>query len=295
MPSPQNTRLGIWLMIATSAVFALQDGLSRHLGEATNVYMVVTVRFWFMAVFVTLVALRSPGGLPAAMRSAFPAIQLLRGLLLIAEICLMVVAFVKLGLIETHAVFVCYPLLVSMLSGPILGEKVGWRRWAAVLVGSVGVLIILKPGSGVFSVWALFPFASALMFAIYGLLTRYAARRDSSVTSFFWTGVIGAIAITPFGLTHWQSMSAGDWGLMAALCCTAVLGHWLLIKAYDLAEASAIQPFAYFQLPFVSLLGFLLFSETLQLNVLIGAAIVVGAGLFTLWRQRVREKQGRPG
>jgi drug/metabolite transporter (DMT)-like permease len=295
MPSPQNTRLGIWLMIATSAVFALQDGLSRHLGEATNVYMVVTVRFWFMAVFVTLVALRSPGGLPGAMRSAFPAIQLMRGLLLIAEICLMVVAFVKLGLIETHAVFVCYPLLVSMLSGPILGEKVGWRRWAAVLVGFVGVLIILNPGSGVFSVWALFPFASALMFAIYGLLTRYAARRDSSVTSFFWTGVVGAIAITPFGLTHWQSMSAGDWGLMAALCCTAVLGHWLLIRAYDLAEASAIQPFAYFQLPFVSLLGFLLFSETLRLNVLIGAAIVVGAGLFTLWRQRVREKQGRPG
>jgi drug/metabolite transporter (DMT)-like permease len=115
------------------------------------------------------------------------------------------------------------------------------------------------------------------------------------VTSFFWTGVVGAIAITPFGLTHWQSMSAGDWGLMAALCCTAVLGHWLLIKAYDLAEASAIQPFAYFQLPFVSLLGFLLFSETLRLNVLIGAAIVVGAGLFTLWRQRLREKQGRPG
>jgi drug/metabolite transporter (DMT)-like permease len=295
MPSPQNTRLGIWLMIATSAVFALQDGLSRHLGEATNVYMVVTVRFWFMAVFVTLVALRSPGGLPGAMRSAFPVIQLMRGLLLIAEICLMVVAFVKLGLIETHAIFVCYPLLVSMLSGPILGEKVGWRRWAAVLVGFVGVLIILNPGSGVFSVWALFPFASALMFAIYGLLTRYAARRDSSVTSFFWTGVVGAIAITPFGLTHWQSMSAGDWGLMAALCCTAVLGHWLLIKAYDLAEASAIQPFAYFQLPFVSLLGFLLFSETLRLNVLIGAAIVVGAGLFTLWRQRLREKQGRPG
>jgi drug/metabolite transporter (DMT)-like permease len=295
MPSPQNTRLGIWLMIATSAVFALQDGLSRHLGEATNVYMVVTVRFWFMAVFVTLVALRSPGGLPGAMRSAFPVIQPMRGLLLIAEICLMVVAFVKLGLIETHAIFVCYPLLVSMLSGPILGEKVGWRRWAAVLVGFVGVLIILNPGSGVFSVWALFPFASALMFAIYGLLTRYAARRDSSVTSFFWTGVVGAIAITPFGLTHWQSMSAGDWGLMAALCCTAVLGHWLLIKAYDLAEASAIQPFAYFQLPFVSLLGFLLFSETLRLNVLIGAAIVVGAGLFTLWRQRVREKQGRPG
>lgn len=288
MTRPQNTRLGIWLMIATSAVFAVQDGLSRHLGEATNAYMVVTVRFWFMAAFVLAVSARMPGGIAAAARTAHPAIQSMRALLLIAEICLMVIAFVKLGLIETHAVFVCYPLLVSALSGPILGEKVGWRRWAAVLIGFVGVLIILRPGSGVFSFWALFPFASALMFAVYGLLTRYVARRDAPAVSFFWTGIVGAIGITPFGLMHWQAMSGPDWALMGLLCCTAVLGHGLLIKAYDVAEASAIQPFAYFQLPFVSLLGFMLFSETLRPNVLIGAAIVVAAGLFTLWRQRVR-------
>lgn len=295
MASKQNTRLGIWLMIATSAVFALQDGLSRHLGEATNVFMVVTVRFWFMAVFVSVVAARSAGGLRGAVRSAHPLIQILRGLLLIAEICVMVVAFVKLGLIETHAIFVCYPLLVSMLSGPILGEKVGWRRWAAVLVGFAGVLVILQPGSGVFSLWALLPAAAALMFAVYGLLTRYVAQKDGPSVSFFWTGIVGAIAITPFGLLHWQPMSATDWGFMAMLCCSAVLGHWLLIKAYDVAEASAIQPFAYFQLPFVAVLGFVVFSETLRTNVLIGAAIVAGAGLFTLWRERVREKQGRIG
>ena len=295
MASKQNTRLGIWLMIATSAVFALQDGLSRHLGEATNVYMVVAVRFWFMAVFVSAVAARSPGGIPAALRSAHPLIQTLRGLLLIAEICVMVMAFVKLGLIETHAVFVCYPLLVSMLSGPILGERVGWRRWLAVLVGFAGVLVILQPGSGVFTVWALLPGVAALMFAVYGLLTRYVAQRDAPSVSFFWTGIIGAIAITPFGLMHWETMSPTDWGFMAMLCCSAVLGHWLMIKAYDVAEASAIQPFAYFQLPFVSALGFVMFSENLRANVLIGAAIVVGAGLFTLWRQRVREKQGRAG
>lgn len=291
MASAQNTRLGIWLMIATSAVFALQDGLSRHLGESTNVYMVVMIRFWFMAIFVLAVAARSAGGIRGAVRTSHPLIHTLRGMMLIAEICLMVVAFIKLGLIETHAVFVCYPLLVSMLSGPILGEKVGWRRWMAVLIGFVGVLIILNPTSGVFSFWALFPFASALMFAIYGLLTRYAAAKDSPMVSFFWTGIVGAITITPFGLLHWQSMSLADWGMMGTLCLSAVIGHGLLIKAYDVAEASAIQPFAYFQLPFVSLMGFLLFQESLRLNVLIGTVIVVAAGLFTLWRQRVREKQ----
>ncbi len=293
MATPQNTRLGILLMVATCAIFAVQDGITRHLGAAVNVYMVVMIRFWFFALFVIAVSLRAPGGLSRAARTAHPVLQLIRGLLLIAEVCLMVVAFVRLGLIETHAVFICYPLLVAALSGPILGEKVGWRRWLAVFVGFIGVIIILNPGGGVFSPAALFPFGSALMFAIYGLLTRYVARDDTPETSFFWTGIVGAVAITPLGLLHWVPMSAGDWGFMAMLCLTSVFGHWLLIRAYDLAEASAIQPFAYLQLPFVSIVGLLFFKETLKTNVVIGAVIVAAAGLFTLWRQRLREQQAQ--
>ena len=291
--TPQNTRLGIWLMIATCAVFAAQDGISRHLAATYNVYMVVMIRFWFFAVFVTALATRQPGGLKAAARSAYPWHQLARGVILIAEVCVMVVAFTKLGLIESHAVFTCYPLLVAALSGPILGEKVGWRRWAAILVGFIGVLIILQPGSGVFSPWALVPFAAALLFAVYGLLTRFVARRDAASVSFFWTGIVGALAISPLGLTHWQTMTPPDWAWMATLCCTAVLGHWLLIKAYAVAEASTVQPFAYLQIVFVSILGLTLFHEVLRPNVAIGAGIVVAAGLFTLWRAQVRAQAER--
>ncbi len=98
-------------------------------------------------------------------------------MLLGVQICVIVLAFVTLGLVESHAVFVCYPLLVAALSGPILGERVGWRRWAAILVGFVGVLIILDPGSGVFAAEALIPFLAALMFAVYVLLTRFVGRR----------------------------------------------------------------------------------------------------------------------
>jgi drug/metabolite transporter (DMT)-like permease len=123
MATPQNTRLGILLMIATCAIFAAQDGITRHLGAAVNVYMVVMIRFWFFAAFVVAVSLRTPGGLSRAARTAHPVLQLIRGLLLIAEVCLMVIAFVRLGLIETHAVFICYPLLVAALSGPILGDR----------------------------------------------------------------------------------------------------------------------------------------------------------------------------
>lgn len=293
MVTTPNPRLGILLMIAANAVFSVQDGISRHLGETANVYMVVMLRFWFFGAFAIALAMRSPGGLARVARSRQPLLQLTRGLLLIGEICVMVAAFVKLGLIQAHAVFVCYPLLVVALSGPILGEKVGWRRWTAVLVGFAGVLIILNPGGGVLNIWALVPFASALMFAVYGLLTRLAARKDSAETSFFWTGVVGAVGMTPLGLIYWQPMSQTDWMLMGLLCLTAVFSHGLLIKAYEVAEASDIQPFAYFQLPFISILGLTLFGETLHANVAIGAVIVVAAGLFTLWRQRLRERQAR--
>ena len=289
----QNTGLGIWLMIATSAVFALQDGISRHLAAEYNVTMVVMIRFWVFALFVIVLAARAPGGLRAATRSASPLIQALRGVLLATEVCVMIVAFVKLGLIASHAVFTSYPLLIAALSGPILGESVGWRRWTAIGVGFVGVLIILQPGFAVFTVWSLVALCASLMFALYGLLTRYVARKDAPSVSFFWTGTIGALTLTPIGLYNWQPMSLLDWGWMAALCCTAILGHWMLIRAYAVAEASVIQPFAYLQLVFVAALGITLFDETVASNVIIGASIVVAAGLFTLWRQAVKARQSR--
>lgn len=287
----QNNRLGILLMSATALVFAAQDGISRHLASEYNVYMPVMIRFWFFAVFVMMLAARAPGGIRAAIHSHFPALQITRGLLLALEVCVMVGAFVKLGLIASHAIFTSYPLMVAMLSGPILGERVGWRRWTAICVGFVGVLIILQPGYAVFSLWALVPFAASAMFATYSLLTRYVARKDAASVSFFWTGTVGALALTPVGLWHWQPMTTADWGWMGLLCCTAALGHWLLIRAYEVAEASAIQPFSYLQLVFVSVLALVLFGETLSLNVVIGAGVVVAAGLFTLWRQRIKGAQ----
>lgn len=289
MKTTQNTRAGIWLMIATTFVFAMQDGISRHLGSANSIYMVVMLRFWFFAAVVTVIAMRSPQGFRAAVATKHLGIQLLRGPLLAFEVCVMVTAFVKLGLIESHAVFTCAPLVVAALSGPILGEKVGWRRWVAIGVGFVGVLVILQPSTGVFSALALIPLLAAFLFALYALLTRYVARGDDASVSFFYTGVTAAIAMTPFGLWQMHAMTLPDWGWMVTLCFTALLGHNLFIRSYSVAEASAVQPFAYFQLPFASALAIVAFHEELKLHVILGAAIVVAAGLFTLWRQRVNE------
>jgi drug/metabolite transporter (DMT)-like permease len=282
----QNTKLGIWLMVATTAVFAAQDGISRHLAQEYNVLMVVMIRYWFFAAFVIALAARSPGGIRAAVASRYPWLQLGRGVLLALEICIAVLAFATLGLVETHAIFAIYPLLVAALSGPVLGERVGWRRWTAIAIGFVGVLVILQPGQGVFSPFALVPLGAAFMFALYGLMTRYVGRHDTSSVSLFWTGTAGAVVMTLAGAWFWEPMRTPDWGWMALLCCTGILGHWLMIRAYEVAEASAVQPFAYLQLAFASVLGVTLFGEVLRPNVLLGTAIVVGAGVFTLLRAR---------
>jgi drug/metabolite transporter (DMT)-like permease len=281
-----NTRAGIWLMIATALIFAAQDGLSRYLADQYNVYVVVMIRYWFFAAFVIAISARKRGGLRAVIKTTQPLLQTLRGALLAAEICVMVTAFTILGLVESHAVFACYPLLVAALSGPVLGEKVGWRRWTAIAIGFFGVLIILEPGVKVFTPAAIIPLVSAFMFALYGLLTRYAARKDTTATSFFWTGVTGAVIMTAVGIPNWEPMTQSDGILMAILCVTGALGHFTLIKCYEVAEASAVQPFAYLQLVFASAIGLTLFSEVMEPNVMIGATIVVLAGLFTLWRER---------
>ena len=186
----QNERLGILLMIITTIVFASQDGLSKYLATEYNVYMVVMIRYWFFAAFVISMSSRRTGGIKRVAKTKSPILQIFRSVILVAEMCITILAFTLLGLAETHAIFASYPLIIAMLSGPILGEYVGWRRWLAISVGFIGILIILNPGNGIFSPYALVPLAGAILFAIYGLLTRYVGQYDDSSTSFYWTGVV---------------------------------------------------------------------------------------------------------
>lgn len=282
-----NPRLGIFFMICTTLIFSLQDGLSRYLAGEYNVIMIVMIRYWFFALFVVAISARRSGGLRKVAKSAQPGIQIARGLLLVADVCVMVLAFVILGLAESHAIFAAYPLMVAALSFAILGERVGWRRWVAIVIGLVGVLIILQPGAGVFTPAALLPLIAAFMFALYTLMTRLVARKDSAETSFFWTGVSGAVAMTLIGPFFWQNLHGTDWLLMLLLCLTGSIGHYILIKAYEAASPTVVQPFSFLQLMFVSIIGFTIFDEPFEVTIAVGAVLIIASGLFTLWRERV--------
>ncbi len=280
-------------MIATAFVFACQDGMSRYLAEHYSVITVVMIRYWFFALFVVTVASAQKGGIRRVAATARLGTQIVRGILLAVEICVTVLSYVLLGLIGTHAIFSVYPLLVAALAGPVLGEYVGWRRGLAIAMGLAGVLVILRPGFQVFSPVALVPLAGALLFAIYALLTRQVGRTDSSETSLFYTGVVGAVAITAVGPFFGTPIhGAFDWFWMLTLCAAGVLGHFLLIKAYEVAEAGTIQPFAYFQLVFVSVMGYALFDERPDGWTISGGVLILAAGLYTLVRQA---RLGRAG
>lgn len=288
--SHDHPRAGIAFMVGATFILASQDAISRHLAETYNTFMIVTIRYWVFAAAVLIWAKRT-----GRWRTRQPRLQITRGVLLAAEICVMVYAFTLLGLIESQAVFICYPLLVAALSAPVLGERVGPWRWLAIGVGALGVWVILNPGGAVFQPAAIVPLISALMFAAYNLLNRLAARHDSAEVSFFWTGLAGAVVLTPAGLWMWEPMTPADWGWMALLCVTAMAGHFALIKAYALAEASTVQPFAYLHLVFGGALAITIFGEALRINVAIGAVIVVTAGLVTLWRTGRAQRQQRAG
>jgi drug/metabolite transporter (DMT)-like permease len=283
-----NPTRGIWLMIAAVATFATQDGFSRYLAGEYNTLMVIMVRYWVFAGFVTLLALRRPEGIRAAIRTRRPVAHAVRGVLLVTEICLIVWGYTLIGLIESAAVFAICPLLVAAMSGLFLGEKISPARWAALGMGLVGVIVILRPGMGVFTPAALLPLAAAIMFAAYSVLTRLTTREEATFPAFFWPGVIGAVLATMAGLPNWQPIAAADWPFLMVYAGLSVLSHWLLLKCYEATEAARVQPYAYLQIVFVTIIGLTVFNETLAPMVAVGAAIVVGAGLFALSLERRR-------
>ncbi|MGL6208861.1 MAG: DMT family transporter [Paracoccaceae bacterium] len=277
---------GIWLMIAAVATFAAQDGFSRYLAGEYNTLMVVMIRYWVFAAFVAALAFRQPGGPRKAVASRRLGAHVLRGTLLVTEVCAIVWGYTLIGLIESHAVFAICPLLIAALSGPLLGEKVGLMRWLAIGAGMVGVIIILRPGAGVFTPAALLPFASALMFALYSVLTRLTTRDEPTFPAFFWPAVIGAALMTGLGLPNWEPVAPADIVPLAIYASLSILSHWLLLKCYEATEAARVQPYAYLQIVFVSAIGLTVYDETLAPAVVLGTVIIVAAGLFSLWQER---------
>ena len=267
------------------------DGVSRYLAETYNVFVINMIRSWVLAILVISISLRKKNGLKKVITTKQPYIQFIRGILLILAILIGVYSFTTLGLVQTHSILSSFPLIVVAFSGPILKEKIGMQRWMAVLFGFIGVLIILKPADFIISFDALLPVAGAFVLGFYTILTRKVSETDTSETSFFWVAMVGCAVMSIIGPFFWEPIFFKDWTLMALLCILSTAGHFLLIKAYENAEASVLQPFTYFQLFFASIIGIYIFNDKVTLSIFLGGSIVVASGIFAAWRNYIKTKK----
>lgn len=284
--------LGIVLIIISTVLFATQDAITKQLTTTVSVTQIMLVRFLAFSIFAIIYAHRKIG-LKRAAQSSVASVQVVRCLLMCTEIGLFAYAVRFLGIAEIHAIFSCFPLVVTALSVPMLGEAVGWRRWCAVLIGFVGTLIIIQPGTGVFNPAALLALVCVLMYAFYNILTRKVSKQDSFETSLLYFGVVGLVASIIAVYGRWQTPDTTTALLLLGICFTSVLAHMMLIKALEVTSAVVLQPFNYLILVWAILLGFWLFGEVLALHQIVGAGIVVSSGLFVGFREYVTHRRAK--
>ncbi|MEO7223660.1 MAG: DMT family transporter [Devosia sp.] len=287
--SRDNVGRGIVLAVAAILVFSTQDATSKFLVQSdVSPYQMTMMRFWAFAAFALLLAWRQ-GGLRDAFRSKHPVLQVARGGLLVVDIWMYVLALSTVPLAAVQSITLIYPLLVTIFAIPLLGEKVGVFRIVAVIVGFSGALLIVRPGGVPFDWGVIYAAGSGSAYALYIVLTRKVSARDSTTTSMVYTGVVGLVISSAVGVFHWEMLDLTSFLLIGYIMLTGVVAHGMMILALSMAPASVLQPFNYTSLPWAILLSILLFQEAVDAVSLLGAAIIVGAGLVVMARERLKK------
>ena len=284
-----NIGRGIALVLVAILSFSSQDAVSKWLVLSdVSPFQMTMMRFWAFAALSLLMGWRK-GGIRASFRSAHPFLQMLRGTLLVGDIWLYVLALMTVPLAAVQSITLIYPLLVTLFAIPLLGEKVGVFHIGAVVMGFVGALVIVRPGGLPLDIGVFYAAASGAAYALYIVLTRKVSATDSTTTSMVYTGVVGLVISSGVGVFHWAALEPIALLLIVYIMITGVVAHGIMIYALSLAPASVLQPFNYTSLPWSILLGLVVFHEALDPISLLGAAIIAGAGLVVMARERIRK------
>jgi len=278
---------GAALLVLATALFASMDAIGKGLMQRHDPFQVVWARYAAQAVIVAIIV--SPR-LGRVIRTARPGLQVIRSALLFMATLCGFFAFSVMPLADATAIFQTAPLAITALAALILREPVGPRRWAGVMVGFLGALIIVRPGADVFQPAALLPMLGALFFAGYSIATRFLGRDESYWTTFLYTAALGALIASAFVPLVWVTPTWGDAALMLAMGAIGSAGQFLLIVAFNTAPASAIAPFTYAGLIFATLWGYLFFGDAPDGWTATGAAVIVGSGVYVWRRERMRKR-----
>ncbi len=282
---PDEPLKAIALAVSATVLFGTSDTISKYLSGSLPIVEFIWIRYVIFLIMAAILVRRTSS------RSARPrnlGLQITRGFCVVGSSMLFVYGVRSMTMAQATTISFLSPLLITILSIPMLGETVGPRRWAAVAAGMIGMLIVVRPGLGGFDPAALFGVASAFCWALALIITRKISSSDPPQTTVLWSASIGTVLLSlilPFQAV-WPTPR--QFGLSLVLGILASGGQWLVILAHRIAPASLLAPFFYGQLLWVTVLGFLVFRNLPDTYTLAGAAIIIGSGLYTAHRERVR-------
>jgi drug/metabolite transporter (DMT)-like permease len=285
-----GTLVAIGFIIASTLFFAMGDVVAKMMTDTVPAIQVTWFRFVLFAATIPLGAVILRG--PRALLTRRPGLQLARGLAIAGGSTLFIVGLSVLPVAENTAIAYLGPVFITALSIPLLGEKVGLRRWAALLVGFVGVMIVVRPGTDAFQLAALFPIGAALVGAFGSIFTRRMAT-EAAETTLAWTALIGVACLSLAVPFVWVTPSGPEIALGVGTGLLSTVGHVFVVLAFRKAAASALAPFTYIHLIFAGTLSYLVFTEIPSVWTLTGGAVIAASGLYTAHRERVRARESR--
>jgi drug/metabolite transporter (DMT)-like permease len=280
---------GIALILASTIFLGTSDVTAKYLSATLPSIEITWIRFLVFAMIMTPAMM--PGSPLFAMQTGRLGLHLLRGATILGSSLFFISGLRFLPIAEASATGFVAPLFVTALSIVFLGEKVGLRRWIATAVGLIGVLIILRPGTGAFHMAAFFPLVSALAWACTLIITRMMSGTERAMTVMAYSSIVGLCILSALVPFVWVTPTWHDiaFGILIGIASTA--GQWIVVLAFRYADASVLAPFSYTQLLWVSILGFFIFGEVPDAYTITGAAFIVASGLYTAHRERVRRSQ----
>ena len=288
VPEAASMRRGIhWVILATFLFVTMDATVKALLRDGYELPQVIWGRYFFHVLLLVIVL--APR-IRIVAQSGNLKLQLTRSVLMLLTTSLFFAGLMFVPLAEASAMMLLSPLVVTALAMPILKEPVGPRRWAGVVLGMLGAMIIIRPGSEFISLGILLPAAAACSFAIYQVSTRYLSEADPILTTLFFTALVGAVITSMVAPFYWTPPSSKAWMLLITAGVCGGIGHFALIKALTLSPASIIAPYSYLNLIWATIYGFVLFAELPDMWTICGAAIISGSGLYVYHRERVRNQ-----
>jgi len=284
----QNPKMGIFWMLLTMLLFVSMDACAKYLTQSLHVLEVVWGRYFFhLLILMILLAPR----LRSLMTTSHIRLQLSRSLLLLMTTACFFTGLGYIPMADASSIMLTSPIVVTALSMPILKEKVGLRRWASIMIGFIGALIIIRPGTGMMQPAALFPISAAILYGMFQISTRFLSHSEPVLTSLLYSALIGTIVTTLALPFFWQMPTSSEWLIMISMGLLGGAGQFTLIKSLTIAPAATVAPFNYTNLIWATLFGFIIFGDLPDRWTISGAVIIVASGLYIFHREHLKSQK----